>query len=94
MTEYRCKNCANYRQHYTFDQRHIFRVYCGHCMVPKVRTRRPDAKICKHFVFAPSDESMFARKEYLSKELLQYLLSLELLPEIRDSDEFGGKPGR
>ena len=90
MTEYQCKNCGNYRQHYTFDQRHICRVYCGHCTVPKVRTRRPDAKICEHFVFAHPDEFRFARKEYLSKELLQYVLNLELLPEIRDSDEFAG----
>lgn len=88
MTEYRCRNCANYRQHYTFDNRNIFRVYCGHCVVPDVRTRRPDAKICEHFVFATSEEFRFVRKEYLSKELLQYLLNLELLPEIRESEEF------
>jgi len=33
------------------------------------------------------DEEAFATKEYLSKTLLEYLLKLELLPEIHDRKE-------
>ena len=75
----------HYRQHYTFDQRKIFRVYCGHCTYLKVRTKRPDAKICKNYIQADPDETHFVTKEYLSKALLEYLLKLELLPEIHDA---------
>ena len=82
-----CKNCVHFRQHYALDKRHIFRVYCGHCTFPKVRRKRPDAAACEQYTPAAPDESAFATKEYLSKELLQYLLRLELLPEIRDAGE-------
>ena len=42
-----------------------------------------DTKACENFS-APPREDAFAAKEYLSKELLAYLLHLELLPEICD----------
>ena len=80
-----CKDCAHYHQHYAFDQRKIFRVYCGHCTLEKVRKKQPHTIACDSFVPAPPDENAFASKEYLSKELLQYLLHLELLPPIEDA---------
>ena len=49
--------------------------------------QKPDTPACDQFDPAPPDESAFATKEYLSKELLQYLLSLELLPKIEDAAE-------
>lgn len=79
-----CKNCAYFRQHYTFDKRKIYRVYCGHCTHLKIRRKFPDTASCENFVYAEPDECAFATKEYLSKALLQYLLQLELLPEIQD----------
>lgn len=82
-----CKNCALYQQHYTLDKRYIFRVYCGHCTFHKPKKKLPDANACEHFSAADPDESAFARKEYLSKELLQYLLHLELLPEIKNAED-------
>lgn len=82
MNENKCGSCMYYRQHYAFDQRKIFRVYCGHCTFIKVKTKRPDSKICEYYQQADSDESAFVTKEYLSKELLNYMLNLELLPEI------------
>ena len=81
-----CKTCAHYRQHYTFDQRKIFQVYCGHCTFLRARRKRPDAKACEYFAPGTSQESAFVTKEYLSKELLTYLLNLELLPEIHDKE--------
>ena len=82
-----CKTCAYYRQHYTFDQRKIFRVYCGHCTYKKSKPKRPDAKACENYIMYESAESPFVTKEYLSKALLEYFLRLDLLPEIYDSSE-------
>ena len=81
-----CRNCAHFQQHYTFDKRRIFRVYCGHCTFGRAKKKLPDAKGCVNFTYANCDENAFVTKEYLSKELLQYLLNLELLPEIQDID--------
>ncbi len=82
-----CNTCAHYRQHYTFDHRKIFRVYCGHCTYPKVKTKRPDSTACDHYLLSESAEKSFATREYLSKVLLEYMLGLELLPEICDIAE-------
>ena len=87
MDNQSCKTCAYYRQHYTFDQRKIFRVYCGHCTYQKVKTKRPDAKACAHYLLSEAAEEAFATKEYLSKALLEYMLELELLPEIYEAEE-------
>ena len=80
-----CKNCAYFHQHFAFDNKKIFRVYCGHCTRTRVRRRLPDTAACDDFLPAPPDESAFVSKEYLSKELLQYLLQLDLLPQIHDA---------
>lgn len=69
-----CKNCAHYCQHYGLNERKLYRVYCGHCVLPKTKNKRPDAATCADFVPGEPDESAFANKEDLSKEQLQYLL--------------------
>ena len=58
----------------------LLRALC----LSKGKTEKPDAAACKNFVSAPPREDAFATKEYLSKELLQYLLNLELLPQIEE----------
>ncbi len=82
-----CSTCVYYRQHYTFDQRKIFQVHCGHCTCKKVKRKRPDTKACNDYVQADPQESVFATKEYLSKALLEYMMQLELLPKIYDAKE-------
>ena len=84
MCENHCKECQYFLQHYTLDTRKIFRVYCGHCTFRAAKRKHPDAKACENFVPGSSQEGAFASKEYLSKELLQYLLKLDLLPEIEN----------
>lgn len=84
MNQNTCNTCAHYRQHYAFDQRKIFQVYCGHCAHAKAKTRRPDSKTCENYIQTEPDEMAFVTKEYLSKVLLEYVLRLELLPEIQD----------
>ena len=81
------ETCVHYRRHYTIDQRKIFRVYCGHCTYPRVRTKRPDAKACEHYWMSEPVEKAFVTKEYLSKFLLEYMMNLELLPEIHEIEE-------
>lgn len=80
MVEKRCKSCQYYLQHYTFDNRKIFSVHCGHCTLVKAKRKLPDSKACEKFISGPAQEEAFVSKEYLSKELLRYMLSLELLP--------------
>ena len=82
-----CKNCVHFHQHYALTERKILRVYCGHCTLTFSKSKKPDALACDQFDHAVPDESAFATKEYLSKELLQYFLSLELLPKIEDAAE-------
>ena len=87
MKQDNCGNCAYFRQHYTFDTQKIFRVYCGHCTYPKPRTRKPDANICENYRRGLPPEENFVSKEFLSKTMLEYLMKLELLPLIEESQE-------
>ena len=82
-----CNTCVYYRRHYSFDDQKIFQVNCGHCAGKKIRRKRPDAKACEDYVQIGRQESAFVSKEYLSKKLLEYMMELELLPEIYNSTE-------
>lgn len=86
MEEKYCKNCRNYYQHYVMNERRIFRVYCGHCTRYTKKRIKPDHNACDAFVAAQPDEYAFVSKEYLSKELLRYVLEMDLLPEIGQMD--------
>ena len=85
MVENQCKTCEHFLQHYTLDTRKIFRVYCGHCTFSHPKRKLPDTKACENYSPGSAPENAFATKEYLSKELLQYMLNLELLPPIEDN---------
>lgn len=81
-----CKNCAYFRQHYSMDERRVFRVFCGHC-TQSIKRKKPTQAACEMFEQGKSQEDAFANKEYLSKSFLEYMAKLELLPEICDRDE-------
>lgn len=85
MSEPTCKSCQFYRQHYGLDNKKLYRLYCGHCTLSATKRKRPDAKICDNYIAADADTDAFVTKEYLSKAVLQYILDLELLPEITDA---------
>ena len=87
MSKDTCSTCAHYRQHYTFDNRRIFQVYCGHCTQSVAKRKRPDTNGCEKYMPLDSCEETFVTKEYLSKALLEYMMRLELLPEIWESEE-------
>jgi hypothetical protein len=80
----KCEDCCNFIQHYALNKRRLYKVYFGHCTRPGVRRKHPDTKACECFMPGTKDTDAFATKEYLSKELLHYFLSLELLPEIEE----------
>ncbi len=87
MKEKVCGSCAHYLRHYALDSRKIFRVYCGHCTFERPRSKMPDAAACDNYVRGECDEAAFVSKEFLSKELLRYMMQLELLPKIKDAEE-------
>ena len=79
-----CSDCKRFVQHYTFCNGKIMRVYCGHCGYPRTKIRKPDCKACGHYEQGIKDEENFANKEYLTKRLFEYVLNLELIPQIED----------
>lgn len=81
-----CHECKFYLQHYTFSKHKLVSVYCGHCTLGSPRRKRPDTKACESFVPSPDPRDLFVTKEYLTKELLQHVLNMELLPEITVSE--------
>lgn len=88
MEEIHCNSCAYYRQHYSLDGKKIFRIYCGHCTLRLKnslrRNKKPDAPICEAYIPCSANTEAFVSQEYLSKALLDYVLSLPLLPKIED----------
>lgn len=81
-----CGNCGYFYQHYILTKKKFFKAYCGHCGRQRSRKRKPDQAVCESYVPALPDEDAFVNKEYLSKELLDYILRLELLPEMEEFD--------
>lgn len=89
MQEYVCKDCVHYRQHYILSGEKLMKVYCGHCKRVRTKQKKPDTVRCEHFSLAESSVNMFVTKDYLTKELLQFVLGMDLLPEIKDFDGEG-----
>ena len=84
MDEKQCRNCQHYLQHFALKGNRLLRVYCGHCIFIRAKRKHPDTKACENFIPGSAPEEAFASKEYLSKELLQHVLNMDLLPEIED----------
>ena len=87
MEHTECDSCIHYRRHYTFDERRCFQVYCGHCTFSKAKRKLPEANACENYVAGVPIEKAFVSKEYLSKALLEYVLRMDLLPDILTEDD-------
>ena len=84
MSDLTCKDCKYFRQHYGLDDHQPFRLNCGHCIHPRLQTKKPYARVCSHFEPASPSEETFVSKKYLTRELLNYILRMDLLPEISE----------
>ena len=82
MKELQCKNCQHFRQHYGLDGQRLYTIHCGHCTAVRRRKRNPDAKACDCFAEQEGREDDYVTKSYLTKTLLDYILKMDLLPEI------------
>jgi len=87
MNQNKCETCTYYCQHYGFYNEKLFKIYCGHCTRFRIKNKKPDSESCENYVQANPLENYFATKEYLSKALLDYILGMELLPEIHYAEE-------
>ena len=87
MSEQQCKDCEHYLQHYAMDNKKIFQIYCGHCRLSWKKRKRPDDPARPQFSPGTPAEEPFVSKEYLSKALLEYVLRLDLLPEIEKAEK-------
>ena len=89
MNNFVCKNCIHYRQHYIMDEQSCTAVDCGHCVYPRTKHRQPKHPACDHYVHRPVPPALPSREQvvhYLTTELLQYILSLDLPPEFHCAD--------
>lgn len=84
MNDKTCQTCLHFHQHYTLKCGKLLRVFYGHCVFPTAKPKRPFSKACENYIYCLPDEDAYAEKKYLTKEMLKYLLSLELLPQIED----------
>lgn len=84
MYEIYCKSCRHFTQHYALCNGRLIQVYCGHCIYAAPKAKRPDRRACEHFEQGIKDTESFVNKEYLSKKLLEKVMSMELLPEVKE----------
>ena len=82
MPKEMCRNCRFFIQHYILNNGKLRWVNYGHCIQGRFRNREAYGKICEHYEYQAPVEDGYADREYLSKELLQKVLSMELLPQL------------
>lgn len=79
-----CSDCQHFIQHYGFFEGAFRKVYCGHCIQPKLRSRKPDSNICQLYLPKAADGDVPVKKYYLTEKLLNYVLSLEIYSDPTD----------
>ena len=87
MSKPTCKTCLYFHQHYTLKGGKLLRIFCGHCIFPKVKHKDPHTQACDHYTPGDADENAFASKKYLTKEMIRQLFEMEFLPQIDDCTE-------
>jgi len=84
MKNLTCGDCKYFRQHYIFNGERLSRVHCGHCVHPRLKHRTPSTPSCPNFEQRMVGVEQFITKDFITKELLEYVLSLDLPPEITE----------
>lgn len=85
MTEKTCQSCHHFIQHYGIFDGIVRKIYCGHCTHPKHQSKRPDRKACADYAADPSQTGTLVTKRFLTKELLTYVLNLDLWPDDQET---------
>lgn len=88
-----CRDCQYFLQHYIFAASKCVWVNCGHCIFGRVKHRASLARCCGNFEPKEIEEELVT-KEYLSKKLLEYVLSLDLPPKIEGGPPDKGQPAK
>lgn len=82
-----CQTCVHYRRHYVLDDQSCIPVDCGHCTYPRIKHREPGCRACGNYELRTVPPALPDRESvvhFLTKDLLQYILSLRLPPEAKD----------
>ncbi len=82
MEQVTCNTCGYYHRHYVLSEGKIIQIHCGHCTYGRIRTKRPTAKACDNYSLSDPPENAFVTREYLTRELLEYIMKMELLPPV------------
>ena len=86
MSEEVCADCVHFRQHYILDEQSCMTVNCGHCVHSRLKGREPTHRACKAFELRAQPPSIPNRNHvirFLTTQVLEYILSLDLPPEIK-----------
>ena len=81
-----CKTCTHFHPHYTVNEQYCVAIDCGHCCVPRIKHRRPNQQACQHYTSQSQSPALPNRQKvihFLTTEFLQYILNLELPPEMK-----------
>ncbi len=80
----RCSGCSKYIQHYAFLEGAFRPVFCGHCTQRRKRSVNQHSLACERFVPGDRVEEQLVTKKYLTKALLEKVLTMELWPEEKE----------
>lgn len=81
--ENKCGECVHYIQHYAIFEGKLNKIYFGHCVMKKRKKLDQISPACELYVPGEPIENQLVTKKYLTKELLQKLLSMELWEDNR-----------
>ena len=75
-----CGQCMHFHRHYVLDEQSCTAVCCGHCVFPRLKSRKPDTPACVHF--EKGERELPVSRHFLTLEILRWIQSLEFPPEI------------
>ena len=89
MSDKTCKSCKYFHQHYILTEGRIVRVFCGHCIFPKVKSKRPYSKACENYIYDEQYDSYYCDMNLDEDEMMHFLTgSFGNCPYYRDNDEY------
>ena len=86
MQQPSCLSCRHYRRHYVFSGDRAMATNCGHCIFSRGKHRRPGAPACAQYQPTEAETPLDRENviQYLTTELLDYVLHLPLPPKVEE----------